>query len=121
METKSIGQGVAPAKAETSRSKEVEGEKRKVEVRPVVGDRSARAGYDVSLSKEARELLKNKEKALEIAKNTPDVREAKVAELKNQIKSGKYQIKPDQIADSMLREAVREELANRADSEDPAV
>jgi anti-sigma28 factor (negative regulator of flagellin synthesis) len=36
-----------------------------------------------------------------------------VQELKNRIQSGNYKIEPDKIADGMMREAVRDELAKR--------
>ena len=69
----------------------------------------------VNLSPEARDLLDARNKAYQIAKETPDVREDKVAELKARIASGKYEINSENIADGMLREAVREKLSEIPD------
>lgn len=72
---------------------------------------SAAVDYDVSLSPRAREMAEARARAFEIAKNTSDVREDKVAALKAQIAEGKYQADPSKIADGMLREAIMERLA----------
>ena len=40
----------------------------------------------------------------------PDVRADKVAELKSRIENGTYEIKPDQIADKMIRESLLNDL-----------
>jgi flagellar biosynthesis anti-sigma factor FlgM len=40
----------------------------------------------------------------------PDVRADKVAELKSQIENGTYEIKPDQIAEKMIRESLLNDL-----------
>ena len=40
----------------------------------------------------------------------PDVRSDKVAELKNQIENGTYEIKPDKIADKMIRDSLLNDL-----------
>lgn len=40
----------------------------------------------------------------------PDVRADKVAELRAQIENGSYQIKPDKIADKMIRESLLNDL-----------
>ena len=41
-------------------------------------------------------------KAMATAKDAPDVREAKIAELRQRISEGKYNVKPDDIADRMV-------------------
>jgi negative regulator of flagellin synthesis FlgM len=40
----------------------------------------------------------------------PDVRADKVAELKNQIQNGTYEIQPDKIANKMIRESLLNDL-----------
>jgi negative regulator of flagellin synthesis FlgM len=40
----------------------------------------------------------------------PDVRADKVAELKSRIENGTYEIKPDRIADKMIRESLLNDL-----------
>ena len=42
----------------------------------------------------------------------PDVRADKVAELKNQVENGTYEIQPDKIADKMIRESLLNDLFN---------
>jgi len=67
----------------------------------------------VSVSDQGRELSEARRKAFEIAKSTPDVREDRVAELKARIADGKYEVDSGKIADGMLREAVKEKLAEQ--------
>lgn len=71
------------------------------------------SNVNVNLSNEAMERAQAHRKAQDIALNTSPIREAKVQELKNRIESGNYKIEPDKIADGMMREAVRDELAKR--------
>ncbi len=68
-------------------------------------------GYNVAVSTEAQELTAARTKAFEIAKNTSPIREDRVAALKAQIQNGTYQIDAGNIADGILREAIREKLA----------
>ena len=72
-------------------------------------------GVDVSVSNEAKSRSAERKKAFDIAKNTPDVREARVAELKAKIQSGEYKPDSGKIADGMLREAIMEHLAQEGD------
>ena len=68
-------------------------------------------GFDVNLSSQAKNIAESRAKALEIAKNTPDVRMDKVASIKEQIANGTYKVDSGRIADGMLREAIMEKLA----------
>lgn len=80
-------------------------------------DQSGKAGmagatdYGLDVSQKAREMAQARAKAVEIARNTPDVREDRVAELKKKIQDGTYQIEPERIADGMMREALRDQVA----------
>jgi len=56
----------------------------------------------VSLSSTARDI-QQAEKAIE---KTPDVREEKVRELKDQIEAGKYDVSGEKIAGKMLNESL---------------
>ncbi|MFW7377891.1 MAG: flagellar biosynthesis anti-sigma factor FlgM [Oligoflexus sp.] len=67
--------------------------------------------YAINLSPEAVELAQAREKALSIAKSTSDVREDRIAALKEKIASGQYRVDSGKIADGMLMEAIRDELA----------
>ncbi len=67
--------------------------------------------YNVNVSGKAKEMNDARLKALDIARNTPDVREDKVAELKKKIESGEYKVSSENIADGILREAIKDELA----------
>ena len=69
----------------------------------------------VTISKEAKSRSEAQQKALEIARNTPDVREDRVKALKAQIDAGTYQVDSGKIADGMLREAIREHLSETSD------
>ncbi len=67
--------------------------------------------YSVSVSDRARQMEIARKKAFDIAKKTSPVREDKVADLKARIKDGTYQVDPGNIAEGMLREAVKDELS----------
>jgi len=59
----------------------------------------AAAGQGIHITDSARQLA-----ALEQAiRSMPEVNEAKVAEIRNAIASGTYQVAPDRIADKLLR------------------
>ena len=73
-------------------------------------DRSNR-GYSVDISSESKSTKEARQKATEIARNTPDVRSEKVANLKKQIENGTYKPDAGKIADGILREAIKDRLA----------
>ena len=60
----------------------------------------------VELSQSAQEILKAKHRIDSI----PDVREEKVAEIKNQINEGTYKIDGKKVAHNMLRETLIDEI-----------
>ena len=60
----------------------------------------------VTLSQKAKDI----EAIQEILRNTPDVREDKVALIKKRIESGEYSVKGKEVADQMLREFLLEDL-----------
>lgn len=72
-------------------------------------------GVDVAVSERARQAAKAREKATEIARNTPDVREDRVRELRERIQSGQYQVDANRIADGMMREAILDKLSTMPD------
>ncbi len=67
--------------------------------------------YGVNISDAAKSKAEAYQKALDIAKSTPDIREDRVAELKKQIADGTYKPDAGRIADGMLHEAIKEHLA----------
>ncbi|MFY7928036.1 MAG: flagellar biosynthesis anti-sigma factor FlgM, partial [Oligoflexus sp.] len=73
--------------------------------------RQDRSDFAVALSEKAKGMAEARSKALEVARNTPDIREDRVADLKRRIESGEYSVDSGRIADGMLREAIRDELA----------
>jgi flagellar biosynthesis anti-sigma factor FlgM len=84
--------------------------------RSEVGDQVGEAatplgGVDVNLSPAAREKAQAYQKALDIARKTPDIREDRVAEMKKKIQDGNYKIDSGKIADGMLMEAIRDKVA----------
>jgi len=84
---------------------------------PAVGGvASSGKDFGVQLSDSGRKRAEEQKKAFEIAKNTPDVREDKVAAIKAKIQAGTYEVDSGKIADGMLREAIMEHLATNKDS-----
>lgn len=67
---------------------------------------------NVHISQQAREMSQAK-KAIA---DTPDVREDKVAKFKSLIAKGEYKPDAGKIADGILSEAIRDELAKNPDS-----
>ncbi len=67
--------------------------------------------YAVNLSSDAKETKRAYEKAHKIAMETPDVRESKVKEYRDRIQNGSYVVDSGNVADGILREAVRDRLA----------
>jgi negative regulator of flagellin synthesis FlgM len=72
--------------------------------------------YGVELSDKGKSRAAEQKKAFDIAKNTPDIREDRVAELKAKIQAGTYEVDSGKIADGMLREAIMEHLATSKDN-----
>lgn len=72
-------------------------------------------GLPVELSNGARSKAAEMQKAKQIAQDTPDIREDKVAAIKERIKNGTYQLDSGLIADGILREAIRDHLTLRDD------
>ena len=70
-----------------------------------------KGNYDVNISTNAKDRAAAFQKAFDIAKSTPDIREDRVKALKEQIQNGTYKVDSGDIADAMLREAVKEHLA----------
>jgi negative regulator of flagellin synthesis FlgM len=64
------------------------------------------SGDRVNLSQKACDI----KKISDIIQKTPDVREEKVAHLKEEIASGNYQVSGRDIADKMLEEFILEEI-----------
>ncbi len=81
---------------------------------------NAQAGYskasaarntaaEVNISPKAREMaLANR-----VVKETPDVREEKIAQLRKMVQDGEYKVDAGRIADGMLREAMKDEISRR--------
>jgi flagellar biosynthesis anti-sigma factor FlgM len=110
MVTKSIGhkpgvESIAPKPATTGRASDVGGENR-------VSGKSS--NYGVALSDDGKSKAGAYKKAYDVAKSAPEIREDLVAKYKAQIAAGTYTPDAGNIADGMLREAAREELAKRS-------
>lgn len=73
---------------------------------------SVKDAANVQISSRAKEMSLAKK----IAEETPDVREDKVAHYKELINKGEYSPDAEKIANSMVREAMKDELAK-----DPSV
>ncbi|MBM4251492.1 MAG: flagellar biosynthesis anti-sigma factor FlgM [Deltaproteobacteria bacterium] len=71
----------------------------------------ANKDYGVNISDAAKTKAEAYQKALDIARSTPDVREDRVSDIKKQIADGTYKPDAGRIADGMLHEAIKEHLA----------
>ncbi|TWW11534.1 negative regulator of flagellin synthesis [Planctomyces bekefii] len=74
--------------------------------------KSAADASNVQISNAGKGRAEAYQKALDIARGTPDIREDRVAALKKQIQDGTYQVDSGKIADGMLREAIKDHLAD---------
>lgn len=110
MDTKKVAPGVA---AGLSNSAPVSKKQRigKNAEKSVEKDSVDKGDFNVNLSPEAKSMAEARKKALDIAKSTPDIREDKVADFKRRIESGEYNPSAENIADGMLREAIKDEVA----------
>lgn len=68
--------------------------------------------WSVQLSPQSKALSTARQKAVDIAQSTSDIRQDRIDELKAKISSGEYKIDPEKIADGILKEAIRDHLAN---------
>jgi negative regulator of flagellin synthesis FlgM len=111
METKRVNQNtISPTQArgvDTAKSAETN----ETTTSGVEKSKGQSRDYSVALSDQSKEVAAGREKALKIAKGTPDIREDKVAEYKKLLADGKYKIDSGKIADGILREAIRDKLA----------
>lgn len=110
MDSSKIGPNVSPALTgnttiQKTKGVQAEADAKKIKAKASEGD------YNVNLSGRAKEMQEARAKALDIARKTPDVREDKVSELKRKIESGDYKVSSENIADGILREAIRDELS----------
>lgn len=92
-----------------SRSQKTRGSERSSQMQNRGGD-----SVKVNLSDRTKRLQEDKATAFAIAKGTSPVREDRIAELKQRIQSGQYEINAGNIADGMLTEAIKERLAEHS-------
>lgn len=64
---------------------------------------------EVNISPRAKEMAL----ASRVVRETPDVREDKVERLRQMVQNGEYKVDAGQIADSMVREAMKDEVSRR--------
>jgi negative regulator of flagellin synthesis FlgM len=119
MESNSIGRGnsLRDVALQAGKSKEANKASLESNLRTDAdkGLKNSGASVAVNLSSEAKDLVEARNKALQIARETPDIREDRVAALKAKIAAGEYKIDAGSIADGMLREAVKEKLSEMPD------
>ena len=118
MDTKSVNNNSMMPTLQPTKSEQANASERTKKVQQAAVDSSSssvaqgKGDFDVSLSPKAREMMEARKKALDIARNTPDVREDKVAEMKARINSGAYKPDANKIYDGMMREAILDHLAS---------
>ena len=69
-------------------------------------NKTSASGDSVELSQEAKTMGK----AMEVLDNLPDIREEKVAEIRERIASGTYQVDGKKIAEKMIKESMLNNL-----------
>ncbi len=72
---------------------------------------SVKDAANVQISQKAREM----NLAKQVLDSTPDIREDKVAKYKEMIAKGQYKPDASKIADAMIREAAKDDLAKNPD------
>ena len=76
---------------------------------------TGKGDLNVEISPGSRSLAKSRELAIDIAKTSPDIRQdrmEKIVRLKETIKNGTYELDPGNIADGIVREAIKDQIAN---------
>ena len=116
MDTKSIGNNPAIHTGVTSKSVDKADVITENEEKNIGSAERRKTDFNVSLSNKAQEILEARQKAAAIAKDTSPIREDRVAELRASIKNGTYEIDPGKIADGILKEAIRDELAKNPEA-----
>ena len=111
MDSKPISRG-APSSITVNRDPKINSKEEKSS--KVDSNRSEIHGknWSVKISPESKSMLEARNKALEIAKNAPDVRQEKIDAIKQRISNGEYKVDAGKIADGMLKEAIKDHLAN---------
>jgi flagellar biosynthesis anti-sigma factor FlgM len=102
---------IAPKAADTSKATDIKAPAANIAGAGIMNKGPGDKASNVNISDGAKSRAEAYQKALDIAKGTPDIREDRVASIKQQIKDGTYQIDSGKIADGMLREAVKDHLA----------
>lgn len=110
MDSKKVGQGTPSALTNNSPVQKSKRIQKDIEALAPKA-KEEKGDFSVELSDKAKEIAESRMKAMEIARKTPDIREDRVADLKARIESGQYKPDAGQIADGMMREAIRDELA----------
>ena len=110
MDSSKVGSGIPTAltgQSAVRKSNKAENDKDAINLKK----NEDKSDFSVNFSDRAREIAEARSKALEIARNTPDIREDKVADFKKRIASGEYKVEAENIADGILKEAIRDELS----------
>ena len=103
----SVATGAAPAEKSTKGKKAAEAAKEA----SGSGATANKNPLGLDISPKARELSDSFKKATEIARSTPDIREDRVAAIKQKLSDGTYEMDSGKIADGIMREAILDHLA----------
>lgn len=116
MDTKSIGfpnTNAVSQRTEQTKAHDLKDGRENRAIGNTQGLRSSQSDVNVKLSEEARQIAEAHKKAYDIANDTSPIRDDKVARFKELIASGQYKPDAGNIADGMLREAIKDDLASR--------
>jgi negative regulator of flagellin synthesis FlgM len=111
MDSTKVGPGIASGLTNNAPVQKSNGVQKDLDKIVQNKDSGDRADFNVNVSAKAKEMAEARKKAMDIARNTSDIREDKVADLKARIASGEYKVDAGNIADGMMREAIRDELS----------
>ena len=101
---------INPANSSPVQSGETSGAKKTEKLKATPYDAKATAAVSKkteSASAEISSKAKDMAQAKQVAGDTPDVREAKIAELRDKIQNKKYNVSADAIADRLVDDHIR--------------
>lgn len=113
MDTKGIRPGAPDLNRVRDNSKTEQAASQQVDLKK---DSGFSKNFDVNLSDKAQQMLDAKNKALDIARSTPPIREDRIAAIKAQIADGSYQADSGKIADGIMVEAIKDAIAMKSDA-----
>lgn len=100
--------GASGSASQSSSTASAQGAKKTDRVKTEAYEAAAKAGAPTSSAKtEISDKAREMAKAKQVATDAPDVREAKIAALREQIANKKYNVNPEAVADRLVDDHLR--------------